>query len=76
MGHEFSTSDHKIVSFNINLEVYKTNVSEQQVLMYRQGNYELLREILADVDWSVTWDTTDIDESWAKLTNILNSAVK
>ena len=76
VGPEFSTSDHKIVSFNINLEVYKTNVSEEQVYMYKQGNYELLRAILSEVDWSVISDTTDIDESWTKFTNILNNAVK
>ena len=28
---EFSTSDYKIVSFNINLEVYKDNVSEESL---------------------------------------------
>ena len=76
IGPEFGTSDHKIVSFNVNLEVYKTNSSEEQVYMYRRGNYEQIRTILSDVDWNLISDTTDIDESWEKFTNILNNTVK
>ena len=47
---EFSSSDHKTVSFNINLEVYKNNVSEKLIFIYRKGNFEKLRMILADTD--------------------------
>ena len=37
-GSEFSTSDHEIVSFNLNLEVYKENVSKELIFIYRRSN--------------------------------------
>ena len=35
---EFSTIDHRIVSFNIDLEVYKDNISKELIFIYRRGN--------------------------------------
>ena len=61
MGPKFGTSDHKIVFFNVNLEVYKENVSEKFIYIYRKGNFEKLRKILADTDWSVVEEVTDIN---------------
>ena len=52
-GPEFSTSDHKIVSFNIHFKIYKDNVSEELIFMYCKGNFEKLRKILADTDCSI-----------------------
>ena len=37
---EFGSSDHKIVSFDINLEIYKENVSEEFIYIYRRDNFE------------------------------------
>ena len=48
---EFSTIDHMIVFFNINLEVYKDNVNEELIFINRKDNFEKLRKILADTDW-------------------------
>ena len=38
-GPEFSTSGNKFVYFNINLEVYKENVSEELIFIHRIGNF-------------------------------------
>ena len=75
-GPEFSTSDHKIIFFNINLEVYKDNVSEELIFMYRKGNFEKLRKLLADTDRSIVENETEVNKSWEKFYDILNGAVK
>ena len=59
---EFSTSDHKIVSFNINLKVYKDNGSKELIFMYCKGNFEKLRKLLADTDWSIAENKTDVNK--------------
>ena len=42
-GPKLSTIDHNFSSFNINLEVYKENVSEETIFVYHKGNFEKLR---------------------------------
>ena len=76
IGPEFSNSDHRIVAFHINFEVYKENDSEEKIFLYKKGNYDRLRAILADVDWNRLLDEESIDEAWSKFTKILNKAVE
>ena len=76
VGPEFSTSDHKIVRFNIDLKVYEENLSDELVYVYSKGNYDKLRTIVSEIDWSQLSRETDINSSWNKFTDILNSAVK
>ena len=76
IGPEFSTSDHRIVSFNINFEIFKESDSEEKIFLYNKGNYERLRAILADVDWNKLLDEESIDEAWSKFTNVLNKTVE
>ena len=61
---ELSTSDHRIVSFNINL---KGNVSEKFIFIYRKGNLEEMRKNLGDTDCGVVDNETDVNKSWEKL---------
>ena len=62
-GPEFGTSDHKIVLFheNVNLKVYRENVREELIYLYRKGNFEKLRKILEDINWSIVENETDIN---------------
>ena len=60
-GLEFGRSDHKKASFNVNFEVYKDNVSEELVYIYRKGNFEKLRKMLSDIDWSIVVNETNIN---------------
>ena len=75
VGPEFSTSDHKIVKFNINLKIYEKNSSEEMVYVYSRGDYDKLRMILSETDWSQISHCSDVNESWTKFTSILNNAV-
>ena len=61
MGPKFGTSDHKIVSFNVNHEVYKEIVSQELINIYRKESFEKLRKILSDNDWSKVDNETDIN---------------
>ena len=76
VGPEFSTSDHKIVKFDIDLKIYEKNGSEEIVYVYSKGDYDKLRLILSETDWNEISSCSNIDESWKKFTNILNTAVK
>ena len=75
-GPEFGTNDHIIVSFNINLKVYKGNVSEELAFIYQTDNFEKVWKILADTYCGVVETETDVGKSWAKFYNILNGTVK
>ena len=76
IGPEFSASDHRIVSFSINFEIFKESDSEEKILLYNKGNYERVRTILADVDWNRLLDEVNIEEAWSNFTNILDKAVE
>ena len=73
-GPEFGSSDHKTISLNVNLGVYKENVSKGHIYKYRKDNFEKLRKKLADTDRSIVENKTDIDDSF--IHNILNGIVK
>ena len=38
-GPKFGTSDRKIVSYNVNLEVYKENMSKELIYIYCKGEF-------------------------------------
>ena len=63
-GPELSTSEQKIVSFNINLEIHKEKVSEKLIFTYLIGSFEKFRKIFADTDWVVVGNETDVSISW------------
>ena len=76
VGPEFSTSDHRIVKFDIDLKVYNDNTSEELVYVYSKGNYDRLRTILSEIDWNQLLQSNDINSSWNKFTERLNKAIK
>lgn len=75
VGPDFSTSDHRIVSFTVNLDIFKSP-SIEEIYLYKKGNFEKLRKILADTDWNFLSNETDIDRSWSKFSDTLNNAIK
>lgn len=75
VGPIFSTSDHKIVSFDINIEVFRENTSEEKVFLYNKGNYEKLRQTLAPINWSILLENLNVEEAWLNFTSILKDAV-
>ena len=76
IGPEFSTSDHKIVTFDINQDVYNNNASNEVIFLYKRGDFDKLRTILSEIQWSSILQGKNVDEAWEIFTTILNSAVK
>ena len=46
----------------MNLKVYKDNGSKELIFMYCKGNFEKLRKLLADTDWSIAENKTDVNK--------------
>ena len=76
IGPEFSTSDHKLVTFDINLEVYNINPSSEVIFLYKRGDFDKLRAILSEIDWNIVLQGTCVDEAWKLFISTLNNAVK
>lgn len=62
--------------FDINFGVYNENVIEGLVCINSKGDYEKLKMIFSVIDQSTVSFETDINNSWAKFTNILNNAAQ
>jgi len=76
IGPEFSSSDHRIITFNIKITADKENTSKEKVPDYRMADFNKLRTLLASANWNVIHTADDINESWRIFTEILNQAVK
>ena len=76
VGPEFSTSDHRIVTFDIKITADEVNNSSEKVPDYRLADFEKLRTLLANPNWNEVLAASDINKSWENFTEILNQAVK
>ena len=75
VGPEFSTSDHRIVTFDIKMMEDEVNTSSEKVPDFRLADFGRLRSLLADLNWSEVLAVTDINKSWEKFTESFNEAV-
>ena len=76
VGTEFSTSDHRVITFNIQVSKTKERESKEKVLDYRRADFRKLRRILTNTDWSVLHENNDIDSAWQFFSTHLNRAVE
>jgi len=76
IGPEFSSSDHRIITFNIKISEDKENISKEKVPDYQKADFNKLRTLLASANWNVIHTAGDINESWRIFTEILNQAVQ
>ena len=75
IGPVFSSSDHRIITFNIQVKEDKVKASKEKVPDYQRANFIRLRSILNNADWSEITTETNIDKSWEVFTTILNNAI-
>lgn len=54
----------------------KTSSKGIMHIAYSKEDYEKLRNILSETDWSPVSRESDVSESWAKFIDILDNAVK
>ncbi len=76
VGEEFSNSDHRPITFNINFMNNKSNVSKEKVPDYRKANYSKLKLILNLNDWSSVLTSTSIHTQWKSFTDVYLRAVQ
>ncbi|ORD93263.1 RTJK, partial [Enterospora canceri] len=77
VGPVFSSSDHRIITFNLRMKEIKVNDSKERVPNYQRANFTRMRIILEDTDWSelLSESESDIDKSWEAFTTKLNEAI-
>ena len=76
VGEEFSNSDHRAITFSINLMVKDTNKSEEKVLDFRNANFCKLKSMINKIDWSQLSTITDINGKWKMFTDNYLKAVQ
>ena len=76
VGPEFSSSDHRIVTFDIRITEDKVNESSEKIPDFRRADFNKLRSLLANVNWNEILTSHNIEESWKRFTDIFNSTVK
>ena len=74
IGPEFSTSDHRTLSFNIDFTTTQQN-NHENVPDFQRADFEKLRGILKNTDWSEIYRIQDVEEAWNTFMDILTKAV-
>ena len=75
VGPEFSSSDHRVITFSIQGNKSRVKESKEKVPDYQRANYRKLRNIIAQNDWSELSGNISINEAWLIFTSNLNKAV-
>ena len=73
---EFSNSDHRAITFNLGFKSKKSNVSNEKIPDFRRGNFQKLREIIAETDWSHFDNINDVNALWKIFTETYVKAVQ
>ena len=75
IGPEFSTSDHKSVFFTIECNPEVHNNSYEKVPDFRRADFDKLRTILENTDWSEIYGTQNVEQAWNMFIDILGNAI-
>ena len=76
VGPVFSSSDHRIITFNVKIEADNVKTSNEKIPDYRRADFNKLRTLLNRTNWTDVTSACDINDSWDKFTRILNTAVQ
>lgn len=75
VGPEFSSSDHRVITFSVPINKSKVKESKERVPDYQRANFRKLRNILMHTDWSELSSNNSINEAWKIFTYNLTKAV-
>ncbi len=75
VGDEFSTSDHRIISFNLKFNRDLGQESHEKIPDYKKANFAKLKIAIENTDWNTINTTSDIEESWQNFNSLYNKAV-
>ena len=76
VGSEFSGSDHRVITFDINIDVENSPESKEKVFDYRRADFEKLRHGLANTNWTGIIESNDANVAWQEFTDKLNFSVQ
>jgi len=68
----FASSDHDILSFDINISVTESS-ARRRVLDYAKGDYISMRNELQTVDWNSILESLPVVECWKTFREIIDS---
>ena len=75
VGLEYSTSDHRLITFKVKMKNKALNSSKEKVPDFRRADFVKLRNLLANSDWNNMLTVRDINKSWEIFQGIFNGAV-
>ena len=75
VGEEFSSSDHRIITYELKVSSENENTSLEKILDYKKANFPKLRHTIENIDWSNIYKTSEINESWDLFKFHYNTAV-
>ena len=75
IGPEFSTSDHRSVSFTIECNIGVHNNSYEKVPDFQRADFDKLRTILENTNWSEIYRIQDVEQAWNMFIYMLTNAI-
>ena len=76
VGEEFSSSDHRIVTFDVHFNNNNVSSSTEKIPDYTRADFHKLRRILRDNNWELVNQSTNVHDAWTLLTETLNKSTK
>ena len=73
--HNFSTSDHKLMSVNINFFQPPVVKQKRKVYLYSKGDYVSIQEKVNNMDWNTLLSSNNIEDNWSTFKIIYNNLV-
>ena len=75
VGEEFSSSDHRIITYELKVNSDNENISFEKIPNYKKANFPKLKHTIENINWSNICKTSDINKSWEIFTSYYNKAV-
>ena len=75
IGPEFSISDHKSVFFTIECNAEVHNNSYEKMPDFRRADFDKLRTILENTDFSEIYRIQDVEQAWDMFIDMLGNAI-
>ena len=76
INDEFSSSDHRAITFDLRFTIKKSITNNEKVPDLRKANFQKLRDILAETDWSHLESSNDVNVQWKFFTDTYVKAVE
>ena len=75
IGDEFSSSDHRVVTFNLRYAENNIKSSYEKVPDYRRADYVKLKRIMSRNDWEPVMRASSVHDAWQMFVDQINNAV-